>query len=239
MLKNMLKLNYIWFLGLCLFVVSCTDSKEMDDLNDNTEEVTNNLTDAELDEYTYEAIDRMQETGNLGRHGCAEIVFPISVQLGDNVREINDYRELFRLIRAWRENHPDAPIHPTIVLPINVINQDGEIISLETPEQLRRLRLACDRPHVRPGDRPGGHHHGRACFTLNYPLTLVFPDGTFEDAVDRQELRQILRTWRQDNPDSDERPMVSFPLEVTMDDGEVVVLNSYEELRALKEECRG
>jgi hypothetical protein len=51
-------------------------------------------------------------------------------------------------------------------------------------------------------------------------------------------LRQLIRTWKTNNPDATERPQIVFPLTVKIDeDGSLVTVNNREELRRLKEGC--
>jgi len=58
------------------------------------------------------------------------------------------------------------------------------------------------------------------------------------EATDQQNLRQLVREWRQNNPGVHARPEIVFPITVTMTtDSTQVILNSREELRALKESC--
>jgi len=41
------------------------------------------------------------------------------------------------------------------------------------------------------------------------------------------------------NPDGEERPMLAFPIDLTLADGTTVTVNSSEELQAQKESCAG
>jgi hypothetical protein len=67
---------------------------------------------------------------------------------------------------------------------------------------------------------------------------VAFPDSTTAQATDQQNLRQLVREWRQNNPGVHARPEIVFPVTVTMTaDSTQVILNSREELRALKESC--
>ncbi len=67
-----------------------------------------------------------------------------------------------------------------------------------------------------------------------FPLTIQFPDGTTAEAADRAELKSLAREWKEANPDSEERPAIVFPIDVTLEDGSTVTVNSKEELKALR-----
>jgi hypothetical protein len=67
---------------------------------------------------------------------------------------------------------------------------------------------------------------------------VAFPDSTTAQATDQQNLRQLVHEWRQNNPGVHDRPEIVFPITVVMTaDSTQVVLNSRDELHALKESC--
>ncbi len=192
-----------------------------------------------------------------GRAGCYELVFPITLQFADSTTAVvNDYTEMRQAIRDWFDanggqvgnggghhgrphgGHHGGPANlnrPIIVLPFQVINEAGEIITIETLEELRELRALCNPG----GGGPGGPNGGVPCFTLTFPLTISFPDGTQVVVNTKEEIKAAARAWNMNNPGQHTRPMFVFPITVTLQDGTVVVVNSKEELIALKEECRG
>jgi hypothetical protein len=82
-------------------------------------------------------------------------------------------------------------------------------------------------PHPRPDK----------CFSLNYPVTIQFPDLTEVSVSSREELVNAIKTWRQNNPGVTGRPHLVFPLSVTMKDGSVKTINSQLEMKGLMFEC--
>ncbi len=194
-----------------------------------------------------EAVDQAlfaaQERGGLGSYGCYEIVFPVTIQLPNGTTaEVNSYEEITRLLRAFFETNgrPKRGMRHafSFVFPIAVVGQDGQVITVENDEQMRRLRAQCAGTFDRHG--PNGHgRYGVACFEIQYPITIVFPDGTTAQAENRRTFHQLLRTWRQNNPTSTEHPTIGFPIVVKMRrTGELITVNSAEELRNLKSSCR-
>lgn len=80
----------------------------------------------------------------------------------------------------------------------------------------------------------GGHHR---CYRANFPLTLLFPDGSSSDVEDREDLLLTLKAWKEANPDAEERPSFEFPFSVTRIGGEIIEVNSRAEIVALRRAC--
>ncbi|MBK9982869.1 MAG: hypothetical protein IPP15_10695 [Saprospiraceae bacterium] len=203
------------------------------------------------------------ETGfGLGMAGCYELVFPVTVQFSDgSTVEVTDYPTLKQAIRDWyiaNGGRPQPNNRPTLVFPIQVINQAGEIITVDTPQAMKDLIALCmpvlgggghhggGGPDSLGGGHHGGGHHGGGpggpggpCFTLVFPVTVSFPDGSQVVVNSPQELGQAAHDWNKNNPGQHARPEIVFPVTVTLKDGTQVVVNSKEELQAIKEACRG
>ncbi len=196
---------------------------------------------------TEEAIDlalyEVQERGGLGSYGCYELIFPVTIQLPNGMTvEVNSYEEIAQQLRAYFEanGRPKRGARPafTFVFPISVVNQQGEIIEVESEAQFRQLRLACKGTFGNHGHHGHGQH-GVACFEFVYPVTIIFPDGTTAQADNRRAMHQIIRTWRRNNPTSTQRPTLGFPLQVVMRaTKEVITVNNADELAALKSSCQ-
>jgi hypothetical protein len=200
----------------------------------------NETNEAEVESFAEETIFRMQEAGNLGRFGCYELSFPVTVTFPDGSvsEEVNSYDELRDVLKTWRADNGKARVRPVITLPFEVITDEGEIITVENVEQLRRLRMECRRTFF-DNHGPNGHNdRGKFCFRLQFPLSLMYPDGTIESYTTRREMSLALRLWRIDNRGAVRRPVLVFPLNVIKEDGTVVTVNSKEELKALKEDCK-
>jgi hypothetical protein len=82
----------------------------------------------------------------------------------------------------------------------------------------------------------------RECFELVYPVSYLMPDGsTIEISTDDEESWAEYKSWYDDNPESDERPSLQYPVEITYrtEEGtETQIINSEEEMVSAKEECR-
>ncbi len=76
------------------------------------------------------------------------------------------------------------------------------------------------------------------CFTLVFPLELVFPDGATVELADRRELLETSRNGKAENPDAEDRPSLAFPYEVTLADGTVATISNEDDQAALLSDCR-
>ena len=208
-------------LALALFV-ACNKSDEV-------------TTDDAVDQALYS----LQERGGMGRFGCYELVFPVTLTLPDGTTaEVDSYDEMKQTLRNYFDGGGNRRRpHPEFVFPISVVSQDGEVITVNSQDELRVLREACAGTFDHHG--PQGHgQHGLSCFELVFPITLQFPDSTTAQVGSRQEMREQVRAWHAANPGVHERPQVVFPITVQMvDDGTTVTVNNRDELRALKENC--
>lgn len=197
-------------------------------------EKSESVTSDDTIEYTTQAVFEIQERSGCGRGGCFEFVFPISIEFADaSTTEVEDYEGLRTAIQDWKEANPDAEERPSLSFPLEILSEDGEILTINSSEELRQARRECRRNF---GNRP---HHGRAerCFRLVYPITLTYPDATTEEVADRRALKLAVRAWRQANSGAEERPTLTYPLQVEMTDGTVVDVASKDDLQALKDSC--
>lgn len=230
-MKKLLKFFLLPLIAMISFIAACNKS-------DST-----SVEDA-IDEVLY----NVQERGGIGRFGCYELVFPVTITLPDSTTAtVNSYDELKQTLRTYFEANgtPGTGYHghhgnrPNIqfVFPISVISQDGEVIAVDDQAGLLALREACAGTFGNH-DHHGHGQHGLSCFDIVFPITIEFPDGTTAEAADREALHLLIRTWRHNNPGVQERPHMTFPITVKMtDDGSLVTVNSRDELHDLKESC--
>ncbi len=230
-----------------LFITSC--SEEADSVVDI--ETTEN--------FVNQSIYSLQTEGNVGKLGCFEFVFPVSILYPDGTTEsVDDYETLRATIKAWFEANAasldlpekdstrrrgfgylaDIPwdMLPTLDFPVDILTDSAEIVTVEDREQLFELKKTCKKDFY--GNR-GRHGHGKGdkCFSLVYPVTLVLPDGSTITGEDRKEIKTQLREWKAENPDNEERPSLQFPVTVELEDDSTQEIATQEDLEALKETC--
>jgi hypothetical protein len=201
------------------FFTSCT--------KDNVDSAT------EVDNYVNEIVQNLEATTRTGRGGCFELVFPVTIGFPtDKTVEVNSYEELKAAIKAWRKENGkpgSVLVKPHFVYPIDLITKEGETVTVNSLLELIGLRKDCVSK---------GNGQGKPCFKLNYPLTVLYPDNSTATYVSPVEMRKELREWKKNNADAIYRPVLTYPITITMEDGSIVTINSREELRAAKEGCK-
>ncbi|NNF21775.1 MAG: hypothetical protein HKN67_07525 [Saprospiraceae bacterium] len=223
MFKNLLKLNALVALFIVGFMTSCSDDDS----------------DVQVENYVIETTYELQKAHMIGRPGCFELVFPVTIEFPDaTTAEVDSYENMKETIRAWKEANVDNEDRPQLVYPIDVINEDGEVITVTDKTELIELKRECRKEFM---NGPRDHHHRgkfKACFDLVYPLSIALPDGTEVVVNDVDELKTTLRDYKENNPGSTERPQLVYPIEIQFEDGTTQTINSKEELREAKKECR-
>lgn len=106
---------------------------------------------------------------------------------------------------------------------------DNEAIDTRTVSNVEMVTLEVD-----------GMEHGPRCFTLVFPVTVLYPNGDTEVANGPESLRGLFRTWREQNPNEMARPTIQFPYQVAMtyDNTDVRNITSRDDLLAVLAECR-
>jgi len=79
------------------------------------------------------------------------------------------------------------------------------------------------------------------CLEANFPITVIYPDGTTQQTADEAELDQIMDDFYDNQSEgSEDELLIQFPISFTLEDGTVVTANSEEEIgEILLEHCFG
>jgi len=188
-----------------------------------------------VDNYVSESSDDIARKCMSGKSACYELVFPVTIDFPDGTsEEVDSHENLKAAIRAWRENNPDATEKPTLAFPIEILNEDGELISVQNADELKELRSTCEKRFPK-----FQKWISNECFQLVYPISIEFPDGSIVASDDADALKDLLQDWFTNNdPSPDNRPMLVYPFDVTLEDGTVETINSRADLKALKKSCR-
>lgn len=158
---------------------------------------------------------------------CYRLIFPVTVDFPEGTStEYASIDELKDGLKAWKEANPDATERPALAFPYDVLLKDGTTSTINSEDEEQALLDSC-----------GDHFFKRRCFRPVLPVTIAFPDGTTAEASTKEELKDLFKTWKEENPNATERPSLAFPYDVTFKDGSTTTVNSQDELDALKEEC--
>ena len=133
----------------------------------------------------------------------------------------------------------DAKIAPQFGYEVNTRREWGTHIGERWPVyfDLNGRELREERGSVDGQDFERHSHDRGECFMLVYPVTFIMPDGSTITGEDGRAICTAIKDWYEANPDSKERPVLQFPVEVTLRDGTTITINNADELRALKEDC--
>lgn len=227
-MKYLLKFSTVALLAFVMLslVTSCSDSDDSDLIS--------------IEEFVGDSIDFMEAQGKIGRGGCYEFIFPISINFADgSTAELADYSSLRIVLKTWKENNPDADKEdrPSLAFPLEIMAEDGSVISVADKDELKELRKECRRDHF-DNPRRVRRFFRTACFDVVFPVTLVFPNGSVLEAATPGALKTAIRAWKKnvERPVTD-HPRVAFPITVEYEDGTQVEAESKEALKELKDQC--
>lgn len=225
MTKRLLNVAFIFFTGILIMASSCS--------KDET------LAETDLDAYAEEVIFRTQQEANMGPFGCYELVFPVTLVFPDRTTaDVNSYEAMKKAFIDWRKDNRRVKARPQFQFPYELINEDGEVITVENLRDQAQVRKDC-RETFLDDNGPAGHNdRPKFCFRIVFPLTIHFPDGTTFGVNNREEFNQAVRRWRAANPDATRRPIIGLPFTVELRNGNTVEITTREQLQRLRAMCR-
>ncbi|GLR19785.1 hypothetical protein [Portibacter lacus] len=192
-----------------------------------------------VDNYVTDTYKEMRDGAIGGHHRCYRANFPLTIVFSDETTsEVADRREFVSALKTWKEANPDAEERPTIQFPFSITRLDGEIIEVNSQEEIAVLRAECriyQNRHRKCG--AFGRYLDNKCFEVQLPISVVMADGEVIEIEEKRDMKDVLKSWLSNRPD--EIPEVSFPISVTMkDSGEVVEIEDNEAFDALVEACK-
>jgi len=165
------------------------------------------------------------------RNECFMLVYPVTFIMPDGSTITGeDEKSVCNAIKDWYEANPDSTTRPELQYPVDVTFSDGSTITVNNADEMHTLKEDC-------GDRKLDDHGDHTpCFELVFPVTYIMPDGSEITVADNTDWSAI-KDWYEANPDSKERPILKYPVDVTLRDGTTVTVNDADEMRSLKEDC--
>jgi hypothetical protein len=151
---------------------------------------------------------------------CFNLSYPLDViDLEDNVTTVNDEEEFIAAI---------ANDLVFFVFPFDLINEDGDLVTVENYEDLLNALFSCNDYYVDTTQWDSGFEY-IGCYQLTFPFDLELYDGTVVTVTDHMQYCDLLL---QGNVAG-----FAFPLSLIDENGDVIIVNSQEELDELLEEC--
>ena len=154
---------------------------------------------------------------------CYQLVFPLEVELGDGSQQTVDSKEeLNALIRDWAQNHRDSLPRPKLVFPLEIVLQDGTVQTVDSPQELAEITKDC-------------LPERKKCFEWVFPITISLGD---KEVIVRspQQLKALFMRYAH-NRNLNVRPRIVYPQDIQLSNGDVVTLESPEDLREVLRDC--
>lgn len=85
--------------------------------------------------------------------------------------------------------------------------------------------------------REGKLMNKKECFVLVFPIDAIAPDGKIISAKDEDEFYNKIKTWYKTNPDSKEKPSLSYPLDIKVKGDKIITINNEDEMIKMKDFC--
>ncbi|MBI9073511.1 MAG: hypothetical protein JEY94_18055 [Melioribacteraceae bacterium] len=76
----------------------------------------------------------------------------------------------------------------------------------------------------------------KECFSLVLPVNFTMPDGS-TITIENDEGWMAIREWFETNPESREKPLLQYPVDIKFEDGTISTINSDEEMEAVYLVC--
>jgi len=210
-MNYLLKLSLVLLIGI--LVVSCTSEES----NGDAGVVAENF-------------------GTVSGGGCLDLVYPLTFEFVNGITvEVQSKEELKEAVIDYRDNNPEERAKPQLNFPVEVVTEEGEMLTIESKKELREIKRA----ECGGNDSRGSRGDMKKCFTLLYPVSFSTEDGTVISGETRKEIKQALKAWRAGNPEASEKPTLQYPIEIINSEGEIVAVATAEELAVIKEDCKG
>lgn len=165
--------------------------------------------------------DKDEEKGE-----CFDFTYPVSYLMPDGYAITgNDKETLNEAMKTWYENNPEVEGKPTLQYPVEVTFEDGKSLSVADEASLGELKEDC-----------GWEKWDKDCFELVYPVTYDMPDGSTLSG-DNETVNNAIKAWYEANPDSEEKPALQYPVEVTFKENITKTIQNEEEMIAAKAYC--
>lgn len=175
-----------------------------------------------------------QQKGGKGKQGkgkarmgkdCFSFELPITLTMPDESTIIIEADHDWASVKAWYEANADIKERPSMNFPVNVVYEDGSVVTVANDEDLKVLHEECrDNMRVK-------------CFEMVYPVTFLMPDETQIVVSDRGD-RDAIKAWYEGNPEIEEKPDLVYPVEVVLAEGDTTTISTDEEMLALKKACK-
>jgi len=88
-----------------------------------------------------------------------------------------------------------------------------------------------------PSSNPTANNEDEECFTVVFPIDIIFPNGTTLTATSMEQLEDEVDAYYDNNPDESDDPRPVYPINVKLQDGTDQTISTDEEFEELLDSC--
>ena len=169
-----------------------------------------------------------RDRGDKDGFKCFELVLPATFVMPDGSSITVEDENSYMAVRDWYANNLDSKEKPTLQYPVNIIYRDGDTQTINNDEEMGNTKADCRKWDDDKKDW--------GCFRLVYPITFIMQDGSAISMIDKEDWME-LKSWYEENPDKEERPLLEYPVEINYGDGSTKTINNDDEMSSAKEDC--
>ena len=169
-----------------------------------------------------------RDRGDKDGFKCFELVLPATFVMPDGSTITVEDENGYMAVRDWYANNSDSKEKPTLQYPVNIIYRDGDTQTINNNEEMGNTKADCRKWDDDKKDW--------GCFRLVYPITFIMQDGSAISMIDKEDWME-LKSWYEENPDKEERPLLEYPVEINYGDGSTKTINNDDEMSSAKEDC--
>lgn len=160
---------------------------------------------------------------------CFTLIFPISIQYPDGETIIYDSEAaIWDGIEAWYDANPESEDDPMPIYPFDVLLADSTVFTISSEMDEDVIWEACF------GDIDIDFD---LCFDINFPVTLINPDGSTVDVNSYEEAESTVDAFYEANPESEADILIQYPITITLADGTVQTIDNEDALDEALEAC--
>ena len=179
---------------------------------------------------------------------CFALVYPVTYIAPDgSTFEISNEEDEagWEALKAWYEANPDSEAMPALSYPVSITyrSEEGEdIVIINNEEEMHAAKEEC-REMWDEGDEEwdeGDEEWDEECYSFVYPLTFIVSDGS-SFVINSEEDESgwyAIRRWYEENPNTEEEPSLSYPVDVITWDNEestTTTITTSEELESFEQ----
>ncbi|MFT4759760.1 MAG: hypothetical protein ACI9XO_001675 [Paraglaciecola sp.] len=154
---------------------------------------------------------------------CFDMVYPVTWTMPDG-SEItsNDEDAMWTVIKNWYETNANSKEKPVLNYPVDVVFKNGLATTVVNEDEMIVAKKEC--------------YGKEECFDLVFPISFLMPDNSTISG-EKGEVLDAMKIWYEANPDSKEKPTISYPVEIIYENGSTAAMANEAAMHAAKDHC--